>query len=57
VALEALFTDTLGGRSILLVDAEATRTRVEAEFLALAIARRKIPLSSRFRGTVQKHTS
>jgi helicase len=36
VALEALFTDTLGGRSTLLVDAEATRTRVEAEFLVLA---------------------
>jgi helicase len=36
VALEALFTDTLGGKSTLLVDAEATRTRVEAEFLALA---------------------
>jgi helicase len=36
VALEALFTDTLGGSSTLLVDADATRTRIEQEFAALA---------------------
>lgn len=34
-ALEAVFTDTLGGASILLVNEEATRARIEAEFAAL----------------------
>lgn len=36
VALEALFTDTLGGKSVLLVDQDATRARIEAEFATLA---------------------
>jgi len=36
VALEALFTDTLGGHSTLLTDVDATRGRIEAEFAALA---------------------
>jgi helicase len=36
MALNALFTDTLGGVSTLLTDAEATRQRIEAEFAALA---------------------
>jgi replicative superfamily II helicase len=36
VALEALFTDTLGGQSTLLVDTDATRERIEQEFAALA---------------------
>lgn len=36
VALEALFTDTLGGTSVLLVNEEATRGRIEAEFGTLA---------------------
>lgn len=35
-ALEALFADTLGGRTTLLTDAAATRGRIEAEFLELA---------------------
>ncbi len=35
VALEALFADTLGGRSVLLTDYEATRARIEQEFVAL----------------------
>lgn len=35
IALEALFTDTLGGRSTLLVDSDATCGRIEAEFAAL----------------------
>lgn len=35
VALEALFADTLGGPTTLLVDAEATRDRIEAAFEAL----------------------
>jgi helicase len=36
VALEALFSDTLGETTVLLTDAEATRQRIEAEFTALA---------------------
>jgi helicase len=36
VALEALFADTLGGNSVLLVDADATRTRIEQQFSALS---------------------
>lgn len=36
VALDALFTDNLGGTSVLLTDAEATRARIETEFTALA---------------------
>lgn len=36
VALEALFTDTLGGHSTLLTDVDATRGSIEAEFAALA---------------------
>jgi hypothetical protein len=36
VALEALFRDTLGGKSVLLTDAEATSARITAEFEALA---------------------
>jgi helicase len=36
IALNALFTDTLGGVSTLLTDADATRQRIEAEFSALA---------------------
>jgi len=36
LALNALFTDSLGGLSTLLTDAEATRQRIEAEFSALA---------------------
>jgi replicative superfamily II helicase len=36
VALEALFSDTLGGTTILLIDGDATRQRIEAEFAALA---------------------
>lgn len=36
VALEALFADTLGGSSILLTDADATRERIAIEFRALA---------------------
>jgi len=35
VALEALFSDTLGGKSVLLADYDATRSRIEKEFLAL----------------------
>ena len=35
MALEALFTDTLGGASILLTDEAATRARIEAEFATL----------------------
>jgi helicase len=35
VALEALFADTLGGTTTLLVDEEATRARIEDEFAAL----------------------
>jgi len=35
VALEALFADTLGGTTVLLTDAEATRERIAAEFAAL----------------------
>jgi hypothetical protein len=35
VALEALFSDTLGGEAILLTDKEATRARIESEFAAL----------------------
>jgi uncharacterized caspase-like protein len=34
-ALEALFTDTLGGASVLLVNEEATRARIGAEFESL----------------------
>ena len=34
-ALDALFGDTLGGSSVLLVNDEATRSRIEAEFAAL----------------------
>src|SRR5689334_1697617 len=36
MALEALFSDTLGGRTVLLADAEATRQRIEAVFGELA---------------------
>lgn len=36
VALEALFADTLGGTSTLLVDHEATSARLQAEFEGLA---------------------
>ncbi|MBU6299498.1 MAG: DEAD/DEAH box helicase, partial [Alphaproteobacteria bacterium] len=36
VALEALFSDTLGGTTVLLTDAEATRGRIEEEFARLA---------------------
>lgn len=36
IALEALFSDTLGGTATLLTDADATRERVAAEFSALA---------------------
>ena len=36
VALEALFSDTLGGTTTLLTDKDATRARIEFEFLALA---------------------
>lgn len=35
VALDALFSDTLGGQSVLLTDQDATRARIEAEFLSL----------------------
>jgi helicase len=35
-ALEAQFSDTLGGQTTLLVDAEATRVRIEAEFARLS---------------------
>ncbi|WID99678.1 DEAD/DEAH box helicase (plasmid) [Bosea vestrisii] len=35
VALEALFADTLGGTSTLLVDQDATRARLQTEFEAL----------------------
>ncbi|MGA3064475.1 MAG: caspase family protein [Methylocystis sp.] len=37
VALEALFSDTLGGATTLLVDGDATRTRIETEFLCLSV--------------------
>jgi len=36
IALEALFTDTLGGRSVLLTDGDATRARIKEEFKTLA---------------------
>jgi helicase len=36
VALEALFSDTLGGTTVLLTDGDATRGRIEAEFATLA---------------------
>jgi helicase len=36
VALEALFTDTLGGSSVLLTDGDATRERIASEFANLA---------------------
>ena len=35
VALEVLFSDTLGGHTVLLTDVDATRKRIEAEFAAL----------------------
>ncbi len=35
-ALEALFFDTLGGSTVLLADAEATRQRIEDAFADLA---------------------
>jgi replicative superfamily II helicase len=35
LALEAIFADTLGGETVLLTDADATRARIEAEFAAL----------------------
>jgi helicase len=35
VALEALFSDTLGGTTALLTDGDATRARIEAEFQRL----------------------
>lgn len=35
VALEALFSDTLGGSTVLLTDGEATRARIAEEFAAL----------------------
>src|SRR3569833_1408643 len=38
LALEALFADTLGGETTLLTDSDATRTRIEAEFKALALS-------------------
>lgn len=36
VALDALFSDTLGGSTELLADADATRSRIEAAFASLA---------------------
>jgi helicase len=36
IALEALFSDTLGGITKLLTDADATRARIEQEFAALS---------------------
>jgi helicase len=36
VALEALFSDTLGGSTVLLTDADATRQRIEASFAELS---------------------
>ena len=36
VALDALFTDTLGGGTVLLTNADATCARIESEFVALA---------------------
>ena len=36
VALEALFSDTLGGTTTLLVDEAATRAQIQAEFYHLA---------------------
>jgi helicase len=36
IALHALFSDTLGGSSVILMDADATRERIAAEFQALA---------------------
>lgn len=35
-ALEALFADTLGGDTVLLTDADATRARIEQEFIKLS---------------------
>jgi replicative superfamily II helicase len=35
IAMDALFSDSLGGTSTLLTDADATRARVDAEFAAL----------------------
>jgi len=35
VAMEALFSDSLGGTSTLLTDGDVTRARIEAEFSAL----------------------
>src|SRR5277367_5218322 len=35
VALEALFADTLGGASVLLIDQDATRERIASEFAKL----------------------
>ena len=35
-ALEALFSDTLGGSTVLLTDGDATRRRIEAAFADLA---------------------
>lgn len=35
IALDALFADTLGGSTVLLTDAEATRERIAAEFATL----------------------
>jgi helicase len=35
VALEALFADTLGGRTMLVTDSDATRARIEQEFAGL----------------------
>src|SRR5260370_36198364 len=36
VALDALFSDTLGGTTTLLVDEDATRARIETEFRQLS---------------------
>jgi hypothetical protein len=36
MALEALFSDTLGGTTSLLTDGDATRPRIEAEFASLS---------------------
>ena len=36
IALEALFTDTLGGSSVLLTDSDATRERIAVEFAGMA---------------------
>lgn len=46
VALHALFTDTLGGDSLLLTDEEATRAKIEGHFQILSQCSPRIGISN-----------